>query len=352
MATKDTSPAVEVPFNVGSTGFDDDDDDTNLDFGNEFDTNKHGDEAEDGEHEEQEEQEEATSDDDKDDTAEDDEKADDGDDAPAETEEEEGEEAEEPADEPESKQSTVIPKSRFDAINERRKQAEREAADLRRQLEERSQQSTREQPAQEQAPAFDFDAKEQEYMEAVVDGDFDKAKQIRGEIRQAEKAEFERVATEKAERTTSVSKQQADLDASIKAAEDTYPELNPTSEGFDSVLVDEVADLMGGWVRSGKYTPAQAMDKAVKTVAKLYDLGGEAKQELQTEKPSLREKTSIKEEVRKKTKAAAATPPAMDKAGEGVAKEIKVDINDLSEDEFDALPESKLRELRGDYFSG
>ena len=79
-----------------------------------------------------------------------------------------------------------IPKSRFDEVNERRKLAEKRLAEL---------------EAKEAAEAaarqgdFDFDGKEEEYMHAVVDGDFAKAKQIRTEIRNAEKTLFQSEAT-------------------------------------------------------------------------------------------------------------------------------------------------------------
>jgi len=334
MPNDDQSPAVDIPFNVGSDGFEDDDADENLEFGNDFDPEKEP-EAEEPEAEEKDEP-----------TSDEDEKADDSDAPAPEAEEEESEEAEEPA--PEKEKPQHIPKSRFDAVNERRKQAEREAEELRRQVEELKLPQRKVAEVTPPPPTFDFDAKEQEYMEAIVDGDFDLARKIRGEIRVAERAEFEALAVEKAERTTNATKQRSDFEAAVAEAESTYSVLKPGSDDFDSVLVDEVVDLANGWVASGKYAPGDAMRKAVKTVAKVYDLDGPAPEE----KPdtSLRKKEVSKAEVRKKTTAAASTPPDLTKAGEGVAAEVGLRIDDLSEEEFDALPESKLRELRGDYF--
>jgi hypothetical protein len=351
----DSSPQLEVPFNVGSDEYEDDFDESTADFGNDFDPDKKADTDSDKDAADQEDNQDTKEDTDKADGKADEEAEsdDDSDDTSAETEEEEGEETEEPAAESEQKQSQSIPKSRFDAINERRKAAEREAEELRQQLAERGQRNEPQgEQQQQQAPAFDFDAKEQEYMEAVVDGDFDKARAIRGEIRQAEQAEYKRVATEEARTTTSQERAKADLDAEVKAAESKYSVLDKDSEDFDQVLVDEVVDLMGGWVRSGKYSPAQAMKKAVSTVAKIYDLDAEAAVEEPAPPPKPTKKPVSKEEVRKKTKAAASTPPNMSNAGEGVAAEIGVNLLDIDEDEFDALPESKLRELRGDYFQG
>ena len=105
----------------------------------------------------------------------------------------EGDDPDEDAQRSDPKTENRIPKSRFDEVNERRKLAEKRLAEL---------------EAKEAAEAaakqgdFDFDGKEEEYMHAVVDGDFSKAKQIRTEIRNAEKALFQSEATSGDQKTT------------------------------------------------------------------------------------------------------------------------------------------------------
>jgi len=314
MTDKTATPsAPEVDFNVGGVPIEDDFDEANADFGNELDPTPETDQPEEP-----------------DETPAEVEEADDGD-TPA-------PEAEEPAPETEQKQQPTIPKSRFDTFNERMKRAERELAELRAAAQDK------ETPA---VPEVDLDELEQKYAEAILDGEVDTARQIRSDIRKAERAEYERVAAEKAQSATSADRQQADLNAAVKTAEEAYPVLDQSSDDYNQDIVDEVVDLMSGWVRTGKYTPAEAMVKAVKTTAKLYDLDAPPPA---PEKPAApKEKVASKEEVRKKVKAAASTPPDLSRAGEGMAREVGLNIDDLSEEEFDALPESKLRELRGDF---
>jgi hypothetical protein len=88
--------------------------------------------------------------------------------------------AEEP--EPDKKEAPkMIPKSRLDEVLAQNKA-----------LKKRIEQSEKVQKEIEEAPeAYDFDSREEEYMDAVLDGDKDKAKAIRKEIRQAEASKME-----------------------------------------------------------------------------------------------------------------------------------------------------------------
>lgn len=98
-------------------------------------------------------------------------------------------------DPPRNDKGQFIPKKRFDEVNQRRKAAEDKLAQI-----ERENKATQ----QAQDATYDFDAKEKEYLDLVLDGKTEEAIALRKEIRAAERTEFQRVATEQAQ---TVSKQ-------------------------------------------------------------------------------------------------------------------------------------------------
>ena len=124
--------------------------------------------------------------------------------------------------------------------------------------------------------------------------------------------------------------------------------MQPGADGFKQELVDEVLALHEGFVNSGM-TADKAIAKAVKYVAKMNDIvplseqGEDEGEEDTTPKPKKKES---KAEIRKKAKAKTKQPGKMPKGGDA---EPSIDLESMSEDEFDALPESKKKELRGDY---
>ena len=264
-----------------------------------------------------------------------------------EAEEPEAEEAEEPeepeAEEPEpepapqAEKQHSIPKYRFDEVNERRKAAERRARELERQQELND-------PSK--AIDFDFDAKERRYAELVMDGDHDKALELRREIRQAEQTAYRVMAEHQAEQTRESTKEELAFDSAVAELNAAYPAFDPSAEGYNKALVDEALDLHAGFVSRG-YTPASALRKAVLYVAAMNDLRP-AGEEPAT--PSLNEAPKAaakkKTDVKAKLEAASKQPPRQ--KGVGVAGEKKIDLDSMSEEEFDALPEATKARLRGD----
>lgn len=239
------------------------------------------------------------------------------------------------------KQEQRIPKQRFDEINERRKLAEKKLADF------EAQQAAAQEASQGE---FDFDSKEQEYMEAVVDGEFDKAKLLRQEIRAAELANVEVIARRQAENATVQTKASIEFDATVEELARDFDTFNPDTDSYDQLLVDEVLEIHEGFVNKG-HAPAAALRKAVRYVAAANGLqpnSAAAKTTADPEPatPQVTEKPVTKQEVRKKVQTRSQQPPDMPA---NAAAEPSFDITSLSEDEYDALPESKIRELRGDF---
>ena len=228
-----------------------------------------------------------------------------------------------------------IPKQRFDEVNERRKAAERRAQELERQLSMRDPQ---------RVVNFDFDAKEEQYAQLVLDGDLEKAKTVRREIRAAEQTAFERLADERASRVRDLTKAEMVFQQTVHDLNSTFPMFDPEQPDiYDKELVDEALELHAGFMNRG-YAPADAIQRAVYYVAAargLHPAGGEAIPPAEVAAPKAK-----KPDIQKKLDAAAKQPPKQ--AGRGMREEVDVDFSSLSEEEFDALPESKVRALRGD----
>lgn len=272
----------------------------------------------------------------------DDDAADDADDTPADDDEpaadddsDEEEEEDEPAGDPPPKEQR-IPKQRFDEVNDRRKAAEKKLADY--------------EAAQDAAKAaeegqFDFDAKEREYMELTVDGEFDKALAIRSEIRAAESAKYEQTATTAAANAREATKADLVFQETVTDLEAKYPSMAPNGENFDQTLVDEVLSLHEGFINQGLDAPA-AITKAVKYVAKMNDIPAVGDEPAADPDPTPKPKPVSKTDNKAKAKAKTTQPQQLPKASD---REPAMDMDSMSEEDFDALPESKKRELRGDF---
>lgn len=232
--------------------------------------------------------------------------------------------AEEPKGEPR------IPKRRFDEINERRKAAEAKLAEY-----ERAHQ------AKKQAPEFDFEAKEKAYLEAVLDGETDKAMALRREIRAAERAAWEAQVAEASSRTREMTKAELELTTTVQELQSTYPVFDAESETFDEGLTQEALDLFEGFKVRG-YAPAAAMRKAVGYVVAANSLETPAA-------PSASSASSVPQrpsaaQVQRKLEAATQQPPQP----AGTPPEPSIDVMRMSEEDFDKLSEAELRKLRGD----
>lgn len=236
-----------------------------------------------------------------------------------------------------------IPKSRFDQVNERRKQAEKKAKEL-------EQQQKASDP--QQVSDFDFDAKEKEYMEAVLDGETDKALNIRKEIRAAEQAAQEAKLQEVQSQAKTQTKAELELQETVGELQKEYPVFDAQSESFNQDLTDEALELYESFAQRG-YEPADAMRRAVRYTVKVNDLDEKPvtqQQQTQTKKQSKQEtkpQSPGKEQVQNKLEKAAQQPPDVSDASTEV--ENTPDIEAMPENDFDKLSEQEERRLRGDF---
>jgi hypothetical protein len=231
---------------------------------------------------------------------------------------------------PEKEKEPMIPKSRFDEVLQKQKA-------LQKQLDEAQNPPLE---AIKEAPEYNFDEKEQEYQELVLNGEQDKATKLRAEIRDAEKQQMMFEMQSRMGQTVQQSNEATELQAKAVEIQKIYPMLDETSAVYDEVKTQEVLDLRDAYMIQGR-TGAEALQKAV-------DLLMPSPVDAKTPDPVEQKVTEKKKvaNVSKKIEAAESQPPAM----KGKNKtEKKIDLNTLSAEEFDALPPETLKRMRGDF---
>jgi|TARA_R100000081_G_scaffold56107_1_gene27554 hypothetical protein len=233
----------------------------------------------------------------------------------------------------------MVPKSRLDEVLAKQKA-------LQKQLDEARAANAAVKEKQKAPEEYDFDKKELEYQEFVLDGEAEKAAALRREIRAAERAQ---VAYELKEEMTQTVQQDREFNALQQAAaamEEAYPMFSKDSDQFDEALTNEVVELRNAFIANGANV-VDALGKAVRYVVADKGLDAETTS-LGTAPTPVDEVAKKRAQVNKKLKAASAQPPEL--PGESAADhgDSAINVESMTEDEFDALPAATLARLRGD----
>jgi len=222
----------------------------------------------------------------------------------------------------------MIPKSRFDEVLQKQKALQKQLDDaLAPKVED-----------VKEAPNFDFDAKEVEYQTLLMEGESEKATQLRKDIREAEKQQMMFEMQAKMGQTVTQNQEQVDLQTKATQLESIYPELNQANSNFNQDKTNSVLELRDAFMIQG-YTGADALQKSVDLIM------GNAPQGVDPVQKEIVQKKKIAN-TKKKIQAAEKQPPTM-KGKNKVDK--KVDVSNMSVDDFDALPAETLRRMRGDF---
>jgi len=247
---------------------------------------------------------------------------------------EEEEEVKEAATSKSDEKAHMVPKSRMDEEIARRRQLEDRLAKL--------EESAKPEVAPE--PEFDFDGKEAEYMDAVLDGETDKAQKVRKEIRSAERDSMAKELRGEIHNTTNVTKQQLDLDVAVSDMMASYPVLDSNSDQADTDLIADANELMGMYADKGM-AQADALRKAVRMT-----LASNMPELLQPKavetKPAAKKRET---DVNAKLDAASKQPAKL--AGESAATRGNdvVNISTMTDSDFEKLSEAQMQRLRGDF---
>jgi len=246
------------------------------------------------------------------------------------------EEPEKPIEPP---KSPMVPKSRLDEVLAKNKKMQKQLDDIQQ----------KEAEVQVEAPQYDFDIKEQEYQQFVLDGNSESATKLRNEIRAAEKEQMMFEVQQQMGQTVQQSQAAQELQAKAVEIATTFSVLNEESADFNEELTREVMELRDAFIVQG-YEPADSLAKATEyTLAAKHPelLNGVEDSTTKQNKAVIqkRQKTTVK----KKLEASKSQPPKLQ--GEGTTKrgDKVADLNVLSDEEFGALPEETLKRMRGDF---
>lgn len=259
-----------------------------------------------------------------------------------------------------------IPKSRFDEQvakeRERAEAAERRAAEAEARL--NAQQPKEEKPDPVSTKVDDLETRIEALQDKrdgfLVDGNTEKAAEVRREIRALEKElrevergalrqEAEQIATRRMEAQTA----EQLIDTVVSKLESEFPVLNKASDDFDPRMVNFVLVEQQRLITELKLTPHEALQRAGKETMELFGhkpAGSKVDLEEKPETPAEKRQR----EARAKVADTVARQPASlkdagldsDKAGQD---KVDLDVNKLTEAEFNALPAAELAKLRGDF---
>ena len=246
---------------------------------------------------------------------------------------------EELAVEEKSVKKPMVPKARLDEVLAKQKALQKQLDEI----------NAANEKAEEAPESYDFDAKEVEYQNMVLDGETEKAVALRREIRKAERDTLEYAMRQEMSQTVNQDRQMTALQQAANAMEDAYPVFNRDSDDYNEDITNEVVELRDAFIMKG-YEAVDALSKAVKYVVKDHDLD-----QAQESAPSLAGKAQKSDElakkraqVNKKLKAADAQPPELPGESSAHHGERAMDLSAMTEEEFAALPEATLKRLRGD----
>lgn len=262
---------------------------------------------------------------------------------PEEEPEAKAEAEEEPEEEPVLEEEEArIPKARFDEVNERMKKAEGRVNQLEEQITKLMDDKQAE--PEPEADPYDFDAKEAEAANALLEGETEKYAQIRREIREEEEKLYMKKAQDLASQGDNLTREELAFDEAGAQLERDFPEFVKGHKEFNQDAYDELMDLYVGYAKSGRYNRAEALLKAGEKAARLYGLDNK---ELEPE-PDPNKVVDIKRaDPKKKAKDASKQPPVLDSTADE-KNEPTIDVGKMSDEEFESLPESAKRRLRGD----
>lgn len=238
----------------------------------------------------------------------------------------------------ESHKTASIPKARFDEVNEAKKEYQR-------QLEEANQiiaklTAPQQQQAQEPQPQFDEDAKEQAYIEAMLDGDTATAKQIRREIN----ANLRQQAVLDVETQYSQRQSMQALKDESAAAIESFPYLD-TPEGsiaLKLIITARDADIAKG------VAPHLALRDAVNLIAPRFQTSESEAPEAKVLQNEKSVDTRSVNAVRRGANDSLRQPPSIQSGIGNRTTAGRVDVANMDDEQFASLSEAELKRLRGD----
>lgn len=251
----------------------------------------------------------------------------------------------------------MIPKSRFDQRTLQLRTAREENAKLLAELEKlrnSAQPASTSQPTETAAPASptasvaqQLQAAEDAYLAARKDNDAEAELKAMRAIRELEIQRVNEIANSSQNTTMSRLQEEREYAEALSLAESAFPVLNPDSDDYDDKTVERVSELLEAFVARG-HSRAVALAKSVEFAFPSTETDEQPTAPAKSGKSNKRSTN-----VSKNVDAAKRTAPDISTVGvdsdkAGLSQEL--DMTALTEEEFDALPDSVKAKYRGDTF--
>lgn len=249
-----------------------------------------------------------------------------------------------PAAEKKGNKEPKIPKSRLDQSIRKQRRAEQRAQELETELIE-----LRRNAAEASRPkpltSDEIKAKMAEANEALIGGDTEKAAALQAELFSALTPQAPAPVEERAPVDLAAQvEERIEFKATVKELYSRFPELDENHELFNEELGAESVELQRSYMNRG-FTMVEATRKAAEAVAKLNDLDDRQAEKAAPVVPS-RDKAVQAAKTAEKVAKATKAPPVLSGKTKGEGSD-KVNINELSPDEFMALPQSVIDKMLG-----
>lgn len=250
------------------------------------------------------------------------------------------------------KSTPMIPKSRLDAKTAQNRALQEKLA----RYEKQEQESAAAQQNEDARTTLETElaSMDAEINKAIAEDNIDEANRLRGEQRAKERELWQLDLDETAAVTTDQTREQVRLDLTIDHIETTYDQFNPDSDDYSQETVDKVQELRSGFYATGKYTPTQALLRAMDFVLPKKDMTDVNDAAKDAGKKADVEAERTKAGLKKATEAADKQPPDTSKLGDDADKhglQDEINVDKLSYEDVAALPEATLKRMRGDSVS-
>lgn len=276
-------------------------------------------------------------------------------DAVAEASQEANEEDNQDADDKEAAPTFMIPKSRYDAVMARLKEAEARNEANQQQQAPQTQTAPQEKSDPVASRMVEIDS---EIAEAVKEADGDKVSKLMAESRELQAQLFKQQLNQTSSQTSAQAIEQVKYDNLVEQIEYLIPEVNPDGDVYDDGLVVEVQELSSAFMAQG-HSSSDSLIRALNYIKPGWNepdaetetesnagTNDSGKTETKTEKAPEPKKTDVARNLAD----AKTTPPTMDEGtnSDTAGRSEKIDVMKLTDAEFEKLTEKELAALRGD----
>lgn len=248
-------------------------------------------------------------------------------------------------DKPPAKADRKVPLKVLDKANEKRRKAEERAAALEAELEELRAQQTDKQNKSAEKLQQEIDELYEKVELARAEGDAATAAKLQKQLDQHNRNLTTAQATYIATQRAIKDQQNLAYDAALDKLVILDPRFDSNSADADEDMIVEALEYKEAFEAKG-YSPADALRRAVKAVAGEDLLAPGRKTAAKAAEPAKKPEPR-KPDVKRNIDAAKKTPPAV--GGGKQERPETLDISQLEDEEFAALPKSRLAKLRGDF---